>query len=59
MSVRIRLLGAFEVSVDGVPVPTRAWARHDAASLVKLLALARGGGASAAQGRPLRAARPG
>ena len=41
MSVRIRLLGEFEVSVDGVPVPSRAWARRDAASLVKLLALAR------------------
>src|SRR4029078_6225287 len=41
MRVRIRLLGKFEVSVDGVPVPPRGWARHDAASLVKLLALAR------------------
>ena len=40
MRVRIRLLGKFEVSVDGVPVPPRGWARHDAASLVKLLALA-------------------
>jgi DNA-binding SARP family transcriptional activator/tetratricopeptide (TPR) repeat protein len=41
MSVRIRLLGDFSVSVDRVPVPPRAWARRDAASLVKLLALSR------------------
>jgi DNA-binding SARP family transcriptional activator/tetratricopeptide (TPR) repeat protein len=41
VSVLIRLLGEFEVSVDGIPVPPAAWARRDAAALVKLLALAR------------------
>ncbi len=40
MTVRIRLLGGFEVQVDGVPVPSQAWSRRSAASLVKLLALA-------------------
>ena len=40
MTVRIRLLGGFEVQVDGVPVPSQAWSRRNAASLVKLLALA-------------------
>ena len=42
MTVRIRLLGGFEVQVDGVPVPSQAWSRRNAASLVKLLALADG-----------------
>ncbi len=37
--VRIGLLGGFEVVVDGVAVPDRAWSRRSAASLVKLLAL--------------------
>ena len=36
------MLGGFEVAVDGVPVPPEAWARRQAASLVKLLALAPG-----------------
>ena len=40
MTVRISLLGGFEVQVDGVPVPSQAWSRRSAASLVKLLALA-------------------
>lgn len=39
MTVRISLLGGFEVRVDGVPVPAQAWSRRHAASLVKLLAL--------------------
>jgi DNA-binding SARP family transcriptional activator/tetratricopeptide (TPR) repeat protein len=39
VTVRIRLLGGFEVAVDGVPVPPEAWARRHAAALVKLLAL--------------------
>ena len=39
MTVRIRLLGGFEVAVDGVPVPPDAWTRRHAAALVKLLAL--------------------
>jgi hypothetical protein len=41
MSVNVRLLGSFEVAMDGVPVPPEAWSRRQAASLVKLLALAR------------------
>ena len=40
MTVNVRLLGGFEVAVDGVPVPPEAWSRRQAASLVKLLALA-------------------
>jgi DNA-binding SARP family transcriptional activator len=40
--VTIRLLGGFEVSVDGAPIPDRRWNRRSAASLVKLLALAPG-----------------
>lgn len=42
MTLSVRLLGGFEVAVDGVPVPPPAWARRQAASLVKLLALADG-----------------
>lgn len=43
MVVAINLLGPFRVLVGGQPVPDEAWSRRDAASLVKLLALARGG----------------
>ncbi len=39
MRVQVRLLGRFEVVVDGRPVPARAWQRQSAARLVKLLAL--------------------
>jgi DNA-binding SARP family transcriptional activator len=39
MNVSIRLLGGFEVVVDGRPVPARSWRRRAAAALVKLLAL--------------------
>ncbi|HEX6246616.1 MAG TPA: BTAD domain-containing putative transcriptional regulator [Nocardioidaceae bacterium] len=39
MQVEIRLLGGFEVVVDGEQVPAEAWRRRGAASLVKLLAL--------------------
>ena len=42
MSVEIELLGEFRVRVDGRPVAGAAWARRDAASLVKVLALQRG-----------------
>lgn len=42
MPVKVRLLGGFEVAVDGVPVPPESWSRRHAASLVKLLALAPG-----------------
>jgi DNA-binding SARP family transcriptional activator/tetratricopeptide (TPR) repeat protein len=42
MSVTIRLLGGFEVSLDGEPVPASAWTRRHAASLVKLLAISPG-----------------
>jgi predicted ATPase/DNA-binding SARP family transcriptional activator len=40
--VRIRLLGGFEVTVDGRPVAADAWRLRKAKTLVKLLALARG-----------------
>lgn len=39
MDVAITLLGTFRVEVAGSPVPGTAWARRNAASLVKLLAL--------------------
>jgi DNA-binding SARP family transcriptional activator/alpha-beta hydrolase superfamily lysophospholipase len=39
MGVAIRLLGGFEVEVDGRPVPASSWSRRPAAALVKLLAL--------------------
>jgi DNA-binding SARP family transcriptional activator len=39
MKVSIRLLGGFEVVVDGRPIPARSWRRRAAAALVKLLAL--------------------
>jgi predicted ATPase len=39
VAVRIRLLGGFDVAVDGRPVPAERWRRRSAASLVKLLAL--------------------
>jgi DNA-binding SARP family transcriptional activator len=42
MVVEVRLLGGFEVRVDGVPVPDDAWRRRHAAALVKLLALTHG-----------------
>ena len=42
MDVNISLLGGFSVGVDGVTVPTDAWTRRYAASLVKLLALSDG-----------------
>jgi DNA-binding SARP family transcriptional activator len=41
MSVRVRLLGGFEVDRDGVPVARDAWGRRQAAQLVQLLALTR------------------
>ncbi len=37
--VQITLLGRFEVTVGGVAVPARGWARRQAATLVKVLAL--------------------
>jgi predicted ATPase/DNA-binding SARP family transcriptional activator len=40
--VRIRLLGGFEVQVDGVAVPAKVWRLNKARSLLKLLALAEG-----------------
>ena len=42
MSVEISLLDAFAVQIDGTPVADAAWARRDAAALVKVLALAEG-----------------
>jgi DNA-binding SARP family transcriptional activator len=38
----IRLLGRFEVEVEGGPVPLEAWRQRRAAAVVKLLALAPG-----------------
>src|SRR5215204_6352592 len=38
--VEIRVLGGFEVSVDGRRVPAPAWQQRRASELVKLLALA-------------------
>jgi DNA-binding SARP family transcriptional activator len=40
MNVQIDLLGGFAVRVDGRTIPTTEWRRRQAASLVKLLALA-------------------
>lgn len=39
MHVSITLLGGFSVVVDGRSLPAEAWARRDAAALVKVLAL--------------------
>ena len=41
MSVRVRLLGGFEVAVDDVPVGADAWGRRQATQLVQLLAMSR------------------
>ena len=41
MTLTIRLMGPFRVEVDGRAVPEDGWPRRDAASLVKVLALAR------------------
>lgn len=38
--LRVRLMGGFEVEVDGHVIPAAAWRRRSAADLVKLLALA-------------------
>src|SRR5690242_281692 len=40
MNVQIDLLGGFAVRVDGRSIPATEWRRRQAASLVKLLALA-------------------
>jgi DNA-binding SARP family transcriptional activator len=40
--VRIRMLGGFDVQIDGVAVPPGAWRLSKARSLVKLLGLAGG-----------------
>ena len=40
--LRIRLLGGFDVEVDGRPVPATAWRLRKASELVKLLALTSG-----------------
>jgi predicted ATPase/DNA-binding SARP family transcriptional activator len=43
-SIRLcfRMLGEFRISIDGVSVPDEAWSRRNAASVLKLLALASG-----------------
>ena len=41
MSVQVKLLGGFGVTVDGVPVASDVWVRRQAAQLVQLLALTR------------------
>lgn len=48
-SVEIQLLGRFEVTVDGRPVPAPAWRHRRAAGMVKLLALASGIGCTASR----------
>ena len=40
--VEVRLLGGFQVRVDGHPLPPHLWSRRHSAALVKLLALAPG-----------------
>ena len=40
--VRITMLGGFDVRIDGVAVPSRAWRLNKARSLLRLLALAEG-----------------
>src|SRR5215207_3531255 len=40
--VRVTLLGAFRIAVDGAALPDGGWRRRDAASLVKVLALSPG-----------------
>ncbi len=42
MTTQVRLLGGFDVVVNGVPVSPEQWTRRQAASLVKVLALAPG-----------------
>jgi DNA-binding SARP family transcriptional activator/tetratricopeptide (TPR) repeat protein len=42
VSTRIALLGRFGVAVDGLELPAERWSRRQAATLVKLLALAPG-----------------
>jgi DNA-binding SARP family transcriptional activator/tetratricopeptide (TPR) repeat protein len=42
VTVQVRMLGGFEVAVDGDPVAAEAWSRRQAAGLVKLLSLAPG-----------------
>ena len=41
-SVRVHLLGGFDVEVDGRPIPAAAWRLRKASELVKLLALTPG-----------------
>jgi DNA-binding SARP family transcriptional activator len=38
-TIEVKLLGSFEVKVDGKPVPNGAWRRRRAAEVVKILAL--------------------
>jgi DNA-binding SARP family transcriptional activator/tetratricopeptide (TPR) repeat protein len=42
VTIELRLLGGFDATVDGVPVAPDQWTRRQAASLVKVLALAPG-----------------
>ena len=42
MTIQLRLLGGFDATVDGIPVVPEQWTRRQAASLVKVLALAPG-----------------
>ena len=41
-TVEIKLLGTFEVVLDGQPVTSDTWPRRQAATLVKVLALSPG-----------------
>lgn len=42
VTLDVRLLGGFQVSVDGIKVPDEAWSRRNAATILKILALAPG-----------------
>lgn len=42
LSLRVRLLGTFEVVIDDRPIPNNAWRLQKAAALIKILALAPG-----------------
>ena len=42
MTIQLRLLGGFDAAVDGIAVAPEQWTRRQAASLVKVLALAPG-----------------
>lgn len=42
IALDVRLLGGFQVSVDGIDIPDEAWSRRNAATILKVLVLAPG-----------------